>query len=209
MGRGLKAPRVKKRLLLLRHARHAAGIHHQFLGSTDIGLSERGRLEAASIALLTNTYQPDRCFCSPLKRCIETIGPFSKLHLEINPDLREIDFGNWEGMTFDQIRDADPSSVDRWAHFDPDFAFPGGERIGDFLKRIRLVAGTLAACEGKTVLAVTHGGVIRALICHFLGLHPQQYLLFEIGYASLTTLDLFDEKGVLTGLNHYSRMEDL
>jgi alpha-ribazole phosphatase len=192
---------VKKRLLLLRHARHAASDHNCFFGSTDISLSEAGCLEAASIAPLVHAYQPERCFCSPLKRCVETIKPILGLPVALYPDLREIDFGNWEGMTFSQIHKSDPAAVDRWASYDPEFSFSGGERIADFLARVGCVADAFVSCPEKTILAVTHAGIIRALICHFLGLNPRQYLLFQIEFASLTILDLFDGNGVLVGLN--------
>ena len=50
------------------------------------------------------------------------------------------------------------------------------------------------------MLAVTHGGVIRTMICHLLGLEPQQYVVFEVPYAALVVIDLFDGKGVLAAL---------
>ena len=200
---------MKKRLLLLRHASHAASHQHRFLGSTDIGLAEHGLLEAASIAPLVQEYKPERFFCSPLKRCIETIEQIAPLYVEINPDLREIDFGRWERMTFDQIQQSDPDAVHQWATYDPEFSFPGGERISDFLARVGAAAKSFVSCPEKTILAVTHAGIIRALICHFLDLHPRQYVLFDINLASLTILDLFDGKGVLTGLNHCCRKEKI
>lgn len=199
---------MKKRLLLLRHAGHTAANHRQFLGSTNLSLAEYGRFEAASISPLIKAHKPERCICSPLKRCIETIELISQPRYEINSDLREIDFGHWEGMTFGQIQQTDPTAVDRWANFDPDFSFPGGERIADFLGRVRNAAEALASGSEKTVLAVTHGGVMRALICHFLGLQPRQYVLFNIEFASLTILDLFGGKGVLAGLNQRCHMEN-
>jgi len=191
---------MKKRLLLVRHASPETDAH-RFLGRTDVCLNEAGRRQALALAASLPPHQPSRCFCSPLKRCIETIRPASSFQPELDPDLREIDFGRWEGMTFDEIQRSDPQAVNQWAAFDPDFSFPGGERIDDFLCRVRRAADRLAALPEQTVLAVTHGGVIRAMICHFLGLSPRHYVLFEVGYASLTTLDLFDGKGVLTGLN--------
>ena len=199
------AGKVNKQLLLLRHARHAAAENHTFIGSTDIELSEEGRRQAASMDAFLQPYHPERCFCSPLKRCIETIRTFAGLQVEISPDLREIDFGNWEGKTFDQIQEMDPEAVNQWSCFDPEFSFPGGERVSDFLVRIDHVATALASCPEKTILVVTHAGIIRALICHFLGLSPRQYLLFNIQFGSLAILELFGDKGVLAGLNCFPR----
>jgi alpha-ribazole phosphatase len=203
------ACKVKKNLLLLRHVKHAAAENHTFIGSTDVGLAESGHLQAASLVSFLQSYQPERCFCSPLKRCLETISPVSGIRIEINPDLREVDFGRWEGMTFDQIQQSDPVAINQWADFSPDFSFPGGERLDDFLVRVRRVADAITSCPEKTILVVTHGGVISALICHFLGLHPRQYVLFNIEFGSLAILDLFGDKGVLRGLNCRRQSEEL
>ena len=117
---------------------------------------------------------------------------------EADADLREIDFGRWEGKTFSEIRDSSPEEVERWARFAPDFAFPGGESLRDFLDRVRRAADRLAADEAETVLAVTHGGVIKAMLCRLLGLEPSRYVVFEIAPASLTVVRLFEGKGVLS-----------
>ncbi len=195
------AGKVNKKLLLLRHARHAAADHHSLIGSTDIDLAEGCRPQAASVAAFIETCQPEVCLCSPLKRCIETIGRIPYPDIEIHSDLREVDFGEWEGMTFEQVRQTDPATLSRWANFDAEFAFPSGERLNDFFARVRRVADLMVSRPEKTILAVTHAGIIRALICHFLGLHPRQYVLFNIEFGSVASIDLFGDKGVLAGLN--------
>ena len=59
------------------------------------------------------------------------------------------------------------------------------------------------------MLLVTHGGVIRAMICRLLGLPPRDYLLFDTRCASLSVVDIFDGKGVLAGLNDVCHLEGL
>ncbi len=88
--------------------------------------------------------------------------------------------------------------MDRWAAFEFDFAFPGGESLAGFLERVRQSADRMAHDPADTVLAVTHGGAIRAIICHLLGLDPRNYVLFEVEYAAAVVLHLFDGRGVLT-----------
>ena len=99
---------------------------------------------------------------------------------------------------FSEIRDSSSEEVERWARLSPDFAFPGGESLRDFLDRVRRAADRLASDRAETVLAVTHGGVIKFMLCHLLGLEPQRYVAFEIAPASLTVVRLFEGKGVLT-----------
>lgn len=191
-------------ILLVRHADIGASCRGRFIGSTDLPLDAEGRKKIAPLANRIAAEKPARLFCSPLSRTRDTAEAVAArlgLKPETDPDLREIDFGRWERMTFDAIRAKDPEAVERWARFDPGFAFPEGEAIGDFLARVRRAAERMAGCGEPAVLAVTHGGVIRAMICHFLGLPPRHYLLFDVKPASLTTVALHDGKGVLSGLS--------
>ena len=83
------------------------------------------------------------------------------------------------------------------------YAFPGGEAVADFAARLEQVVGMLHGHreQGRSLLLISHGGVIRTLICLLLGLDISNYLLFEVGYGSWTTVRLFAEGGVLTRLN--------
>ncbi|HBB17049.1 MAG TPA: histidine phosphatase family protein, partial [Syntrophus sp. (in: bacteria)] len=79
--------------------------------------------------------------------------------------------------------------------------------LRDFGKRIGAVAGRIAADPAETVVAFTHGGVIRYLICRFLGLEDRHYLLFDIQPGSLTEISVEGGKGVLTRLNDRCHLE--
>lgn len=163
-----------------------------------------GLQQARGLAKLVRSKGPGRCFCSPLVRASQTaevIGNSTGLRVEVDKDLREIDFGQWEGKTFGQIAAEDPEAIDRWAEFSEEFAFPGGESVGGFLTRIRRAAHHLEEDPADVVVAVTHAGVIRGMICHLLGLPSRHYLLFDVRHAACTTIDLADGKGVLSGLN--------
>ena len=160
--------------------------------------------QARELAELVRSRRPGRCFCSPLVRARQTaevICESTDLRTQVDDDLREVDFGQWEGKTFDEIAAEDPERVDRWADFSEDFAFPGGESVGGFLARIRRAARRLAEDSAGVVLAVTHAGVIRGMICYLLGLPSRHYLLFNVRHATCTTIDLADGKGVLSELN--------
>jgi alpha-ribazole phosphatase len=193
-----------QRLILVRHGDTGDQFRRRYIGSTDIPLSIRGRQQAAALKKMLGGNLPDIRLSSPLLRCRETAdilmegipGGFN-----IDPDLREIDFGQWEKMTFGEILAASPHDVARWTEFDPDFAFPRGESIRDFQARLKRFAETLADTDADSVLAVTHGGVIRFLICQFLQLSPWQYILFEVKPASVTVIQVSEGKGTLAGLN--------
>jgi alpha-ribazole phosphatase len=189
------------RLLLLRHAPIAARYVGRMIGATDIPLDPAGEAQARTLAERLTRWTPQTCFCSPMQRCRQMASAVAPdLPPHVDTDLREIDFGQWETRTFAEAVGDNPSLVDRWAAFSPDFAFPGGESVGGFLCRVRSAAERLVHSEAQTVLAVTHGGVVRSMICHLLGLEPQHYVAFDVPYSALAVIDLFDGHGVLAGL---------
>lgn len=186
------------RLVLVRHAHPATGSPGRLIGSTDPLLDEQGEWQARGLADRLARLEPECCFSSPLARCRQTAAAVAgPLPVRLDPDLREIDFGRWENRTFADVAAAEPDLVARWAEYDPGFAFPGGESLDAFQARVSRVAGRLAGDPAGTVLVVSHAGTIRALVCHYLGLRPSQYVLFDVGHASITLIRLFDGRGVL------------
>jgi alpha-ribazole phosphatase len=196
-----KAPLKAKRLLFVRHARIVTSHIGKLIGATDVPLDPSGEEQARTIADRVMRWAPQVCYCSPMLRCRQmaaAVAPDLPLHLD--PNLREIDFGQWETRTFAEAAAQNPSLIDRWTAFGPDFAFPGGESVSGFLRRVQTAADRLIHAEAQTVLAVTHGGVIRTMICHLLGLEPRKYAAFDVPYAAMVVIDLFDGKGVLAAM---------
>jgi alpha-ribazole phosphatase len=192
---------MAKRLLLLRHAPILAEHVGQLIGATDVPLDPAAGRQASALVDRVRRWAPQACFCSPMQRCRQTAAAVApELPPVVAPDLREIDFGRWEKRTFSEASAMDPSLVQRWANFDPQFAFPGGENVGRFLDRVRAAADRLIQAEQQTVLVVTHGGVIRTMICHLLGIEPRKYLAFDVPYLAMAVVDLFDGRGVLAAL---------
>ena len=200
---------MAERLILIRHGALAEAHRGRYIGRTDAPLSAEGRRQAAALGREFRRWARARCLCSPLLRCRETyaIALGDDGRMTIDEDLREIDFGRWEGLGFAEIVAQDPAAVDRWAALIEDFAFPGGEGMRTFNERITAVAGRIAADPAETVVAVTHGGVIRFLICHFLGLAMRDHLLFDVGTASVSELRIESGRGVLALLNSRRHLE--
>ena len=189
------------RLLLLRHARIEARYVGRMIGATDLPLEAASEAQARGLAARLARWAPRACYCSPMQRCRLTAAAAAPdLPPQMDADLREVDFGAWETRTFAEAAGDNPSLLDRWARFSPDFAFPGGESVGGFLCRVRSAAQRLVRAEARTVLAVTHGGVVRAMICHLLGLEARHGMAFDVPYAALAVIDLYDGKGVLAAL---------
>jgi broad specificity phosphatase PhoE len=188
------------RLILLRHGR--TGLSGRYIGATDVPLSEEGRQQILGLQPALSAMGIDTLMTSPLRRCTESLELLG-LDLPVRhvADLREIDFGRWEGKTFAEIEALDPELVRSWAQGGDDFRFPEGEGIAEFTNRIKAVKNCLLAQDSRTVLLVTHGGVIRSLICELLGLSLDNYLLFQVAKGRYSTLDIHSGGGVLTGFN--------
>ncbi|MHB9038060.1 MAG: histidine phosphatase family protein [Armatimonadota bacterium] len=195
---------------MIRHGYIGAHYDGRFVGSTDVPLAEEGLIQASALAAGAKTLTSAKCYCSPMLRAKEMANAMLKpigIPYELDPNLREIDFGQWECMAFAEISASDPKNVSKWAEYSEDFSFPGGESISGFNTRVRDFATRAVDEPARTVLAITHGGVIRALICHFLGLDSRNYLLFDVKPASVSRIAIHGGKGVLTQLNDLCHLE--
>ncbi|KAB2927629.1 MAG: histidine phosphatase family protein [Leptonema illini] len=189
-----------KRLFLLRHGPTGAG--DRYIGATDLPLSDDGAADLADTAAFLRRQDIDAVYCSPMRRCRQTLDLLGLgCRTEIVDDLREVDFGRWEGLSFAGICERDQALVDQWAQGGADFTFPGGEAMPDFLARVGRVRRMLATATASRPLLVTHGGIIRHLLCLCLGIAPEKALLFSIRAGRCAILDLHPAGGVLAGLN--------
>jgi alpha-ribazole phosphatase len=190
-----------KKLVFLRHG-DIAGFHNRYLGITNAHLSEKGQEQAARAGRNLSMEKFDAIYCSPLDRCLETLKKLNRPeNVFFDERIREINFGLWEGKTFAEINEQYPDVVSEWAKGDPAFRFPAGENISDFQDRVSDFAHQFYDVSGKNFLIISHGGVIRHLICAFLNISFDNYLYFRIDYGRFILLDLYSEGGVLTGLN--------
>lgn len=160
------------RILLVRHGA-AAGAEGIAVGQVDLPISAAG---AESIRRLAATWagaEPDRLLSSDLARAsasAEILNERWRLDVEIDPRLREMDFGDWDGRPFREIREAEGAVFDRWMDSWWRRPAPGGESLGDVACRAQSwFEDVLASARGQTVVAVAHGGTIRTTVSHVLG----------------------------------------
>jgi alpha-ribazole phosphatase len=179
---------MAERLLLIRHGEVEETGRGRYIGRTDLALSAQGRRQAAALAPVLAPLAGLRSLASPLARTCQTaeIALGSQRPFSLDEALQEIDFGRWEGKRFEEIAAGDPDRVREWAALAADFSFPGGEAFGAFQERVVAAAERMIADPAETVVAFTHGGVIRLAVCHFLGLEARDFLRFDVEPASLT-----------------------
>ena len=187
-------------LFLLRHGQVSQ--ENCYIGATDVDISDIGKLQLKRQRMLLSSLDFDEIISSPLKRCTQT---YSLLELDkeavLDHRIREVDFGSWEERRFDEIAENYPAEIEKWSDNPENFIFPNGEAIFDFRTRIIEFCEYLKTLSSSRVLIISHGGVIRHMICYLLNLPLENYLYFQVEYGHLTIVELFSEGGVLTALN--------
>ncbi len=155
------------RLVMIRHATTSWNEARRLQGHTDIALNAKGRAEAAGWRLLDEF--GDGCWItSPLLRTVQTARALGALRFTCEPRLIEMDWGEWEGRTLDELRLNDPELMNEVEARGLDFSAPGGESPRQLQERIAPWLSTIAAA-GKPVNAVCHKGVVRALFARAAG----------------------------------------
>jgi probable phosphoglycerate mutase len=160
-------------------------------------LSERGRAEAEAAAERLAGAGIAAIYASPLERAQETAGIVSRrlsLPVSVLDDLSELDFGEWTGLTFDEVR-KDPRWPE-WASHRSLSCIPGGETMRAVQRRVvEAVMEMRAAHPDDAVVVVSHGDVIRAALVFALGMPLDFYARIEVATASLSTMRI-DANGI-------------
>lgn len=177
------------RLLLVRHGQSEWNALRRLQGQADIALSNLGREQARRLRPVIAALDSPRVITSDLVRATETGVLIGAADAVPTPGLREINVGEWTGAAIADLMADQPADFAAWRT--GDYAPDGGELWADF--RARTVAAIEAARQTKpgNLLAICHGGVIRALLEHYLGLAPRS--LIPVGPASLTAIRLNDD----------------
>ncbi|KGK84597.1 alpha-ribazole phosphatase [Stutzerimonas degradans] len=178
------------RIDLLRHGETERG--GGFRGSLDDALTARGWQQMH--AALHGAGPWDALISSPLQRCAAFAGQLAAqraLPLRLEPDLRELHFGDWEGRSAAELMQTDAEALGRfWA--DPfRFTPPAGEPLVDFRRRVfAAVARLQREYAGQRLLLIGHAGVMRLLLARARGLPCERLLEVSVAHGELLPLSL-------------------
>ena len=184
-------------IYLLRHGKIAGPA--ALYGRTDVPLSALGEQQVQlQLARLTNLQQ---VISSPSQRCLQTAQAMarrSECPLHIDDDWRECDFGRWDGVPFDQIASHYWPELEAFWQAPGTHTLPQAEPLSAMQKRVSARWQSLLKSTPQATLLVTHGGVIRLILCDVLGLDWRNgavYSQWQIPYGSLTKITLADVEG--------------
>jgi alpha-ribazole phosphatase len=193
------------RLVLVRHAAVEDAARGHCYGTLDIGLSGTGRAQAATVARELATESPAAVLSSPRARAIETAAAIAEPHglgVSLEPGLRELDFGELEGRTYDEIAASLPDLYAQWMTTPTAVRFPGGESYADLRARaLAVVAALREAQDDATVVAVTHGGVVRAVLSEALGIPAERIFRIAVEPACVSVVEWLDGEPLVRAVN--------
>ncbi|MDK4209577.1 bifunctional RNase H/acid phosphatase [Corynebacterium accolens] len=184
-------------LILVRHGQTTYSAEHRYCGHSDIELTETGMQQAeASAAAVAERGEIDLVVSSPLQRCQVTakkIAEKTGAQVETHDALIEADFGDWEGLTFQQAQDDDAALHDAWIT-DASLAPPAGESLAQVHRRVREFRKELVAKHpGKTIAVVSHVNPIKSLTRQALNAGPATFSHLFLDLASIGVVKFYDE----------------
>jgi alpha-ribazole phosphatase len=184
------------RLVLCRHAEPEAAARGRVCGRIDVGLSPAGETQADLLAASLASERPSALYASPVRRALETaerIGSALGLEPRLDRRLRELDFGELDGLTYGEVEARWPELYETWMRAPTEVRFPGGESFADLKRRaVEAVADIVTAHDGETAVVVAHAGVLRAVLVDWLSMPDETLFRIEQSYASLNIVEVLD-----------------
>lgn len=202
------------RWLLARHGETEWNASGRLQGNVAVALSEAGRQQARALRERLAATPIEVAYSSDLPRAVETAeiiseGRPSLEGLHLCPELRELSYGRWEGLSLDEVQASDPDGLAALLRAEPDFAPPDGESLRALTQRIGAFADMARQSPAATLLIVAHSGPLRALILELLGLPLTSFWQLHLSAASLSIVEVHPVGSVLELLNdtsHYRRV---
>ncbi len=194
-------------LIIVRHAESAYNLQNRIQGHHDSHLTEKGLDQARRLAKRIRHFKIDKVYTSDLGRAysttVEITRHLKKARIVRDPQLREILLGDWEGMTPEEVDRLYDKGYQKWLKCPSACVIPNAERVGHFRKRVTRRVHRIALKEkGKTVLIVTHGGVITALLADWLRADFDRVLQgLQIENTSLTFVNATEKRFKLWVVN--------
>lgn len=189
------------RLYFVRHGQVVGHEERRFNGHTDVDLTSLGRKQMKAVAEDLAGVELEAVYSSDLKRARfggEALVKSRGLELRIEPAFRELGFGEWEGMSSDEINECYPGEIERRYSDFINYRIPGGETIQEFTDRVGArLWQILTEHKGSAVALVAHSGVNRAILLQALGCGPGLIWRFDQDFGCLNIIDFFGNGAAL------------
>ena len=196
------------KLILVRHALTVDNQKSRLSGHIDSSISEEGKEQIDKITNYLKDFDIDKIYTTTSSRTKDTVKKLSELKsIEIieKESLKEISFGDFEGLTFDEIKDKYPKEFQDMIEKGYEYKYPNGESLIDSYNRVCIeLDNIISNNDDRTVLICSHGGTIRNIITYLISNSYKYHWNFKIDNGSVTILEVQDGFTVITAMNNTS-----
>lgn len=194
-------------LILLRHAEVEVRYHRAFGGRIDMELSPLGHKQAQALADYMVGKPFDAFYTSPMKRVRQTIAPLVAAKSGLQPvamdGLKEVDFGDWTGHGWAEVKERFAVSAFDWLEKLERAEVPNGESAATFRARVEpCLKQIIKAHHGQTAVIACHGGTIRMILSIIFKMPLSRMEMFDVDYASVSRVDLLPHRNEIALLNY-------
>lgn len=197
----------------IRHGQTIWNHSGRYQGITDVELSEKGKAQASRLVDYFAEIHLDAIYSSDLIRAIGTAAPLAQSkNMEINQreGLREINFGDWEGLTYDEINARWPGAIEHMYNSVTTVKIQNGQSFMDVQKAsAKVLDEIIKKYPDGSVAIVSHGGTIRCMICHLLGLHLDWAWNLKQDNGNVTIVHYYGERNLLALLNDVHHLKNM
>lgn len=176
-------------IIMIRHGETEDNLRRIF-SRDDTKLTVKGRLQIINTKGLLKDYEYEDVYCSPLIRALETKNLLG-LDAIIEERIREIDFGAFTGMTFQEISELYPQQAKDWVEDSINFKVPKGESVLEVYDRIKIFLKELIK-KDKNVLLICHDCVIRLVLCWIFD-NPEYFFKFKVDNGSINIISVGED----------------
>lgn len=196
------------KLILVRHALTVDNQKSRLSGHIDSSISEEGKEQIDKITNYLKDFDIDKIYTTTSSRTKDTVKKLSELKsIEIieKESLKEISFGDFEGLTFDEIKDKYPKEFQDMIEKGYEYKYPNGESLIDSYNRVCIeLDNIISNNDDRTILICSHGGTIRNIITYLISNSYKYHWNFKIDNGSVTILEVQDGFTVITTMNNTS-----
>jgi broad specificity phosphatase PhoE len=183
-------------LFLVRHGQTEWNLEGRYQGITNTKLTEEGRKQAELAAKYLSRVNFSGFYSSPIGRTIETAEVFKKIldkDYQVKENLKEMNFGKWEGLKFDDIIVKYGTDFNNWIKNPFENPPTGGESFSDIIERGSQEINSIVneKEDGSNILLITHGGFIVAMLVHWLKIPPERWssIIQNHGAINIVVID--------------------
>lgn len=178
------------KVYLVRHGETEGNISNQFCGITDTPLTNRGIEQAKDAQKKLEGKSFEVVLSSPLSRAKDTARHITDQALICVEGLKEMDFGSFEKMTYEEIQRSNPEETRLWQEKGMYYHFPEGESVESFYDRVvKTYDKLLKEYKGKNLLIVAHSGVIRCILAREISENFEHYWKYKIDNCGVSIIE--------------------